>query len=103
MATTNSVLVRALQGNSKMVVHRVPRMVATAALGVALLTGAAIGHGQPATASTSAMTTAITGETPCILGGTAPCGSFVLTTPSDIPGETPCFLGGTAPCGVPTR
>jgi len=40
----------------------------------------------------------ITGETPCALGGTAPCG-LVDTASQAITGETPCPLGGIAPCG----
>lgn len=48
----------------------------------------------------AARPTAITGETPCPLGGTAPCGTHAAPQPPVIAGETPCPLGGTAPCGV---
>jgi hypothetical protein len=103
MATTNSIPMIGQQSAREKVVRRAARLVTTAALSVALLAGAAIGYGQLATASVSATATAIAGETPCTLGGTAPCGSYGLAFPSDIPGETPCPLGGTAPCGLPTR
>ncbi len=75
-------------------------LVATATLGLILLAGATIGHARPTSAAVPTSGTPSTGETPCPLGGTAPCGDYATIFPLIIPGETPCSLGGTAPCGM---